>query len=102
MKFEHLASIQALKVMFEQVTSNLVQPYLLPLNKFIHIITSGFFLQSQDNSGLKSTANVLDPRKWIDERTLEKEEEECFNYDRLVFYLLDIKHIPLFLRNSLS
>ncbi|KAK9288932.1 hypothetical protein L1049_017403 [Liquidambar formosana] len=51
-KFENLASINALKVKYEQ---------------------------SLENCGTKNSANVLDPRKRIDERALEKEEEEYFN-----------------------
>ncbi|KAK4748487.1 hypothetical protein SAY87_015073 [Trapa incisa] len=53
-KFEYLASIYALKVNFEQ---------------------------SQDSSGSKSSGNISDPRKRIDERALEKEEEDYFNED---------------------
>ncbi|PKI40652.1 hypothetical protein CRG98_038907 [Punica granatum] len=53
-KFERFPTIQALKVKFEQ---------------------------SQDSSGPKSTGNVSDPRKRIDERALEKEEEDYFNED---------------------
>ncbi|KAK4742744.1 hypothetical protein SAY87_000745 [Trapa incisa] len=53
-KFEHLESLQAFKVKFEQ---------------------------SQDSSGSKSTGNISDPRRRIDERALEKEEEAYFNED---------------------
>ncbi|KAK4803026.1 hypothetical protein SAY86_001229 [Trapa natans] len=53
-KFEYLASIYALKVNFEQ---------------------------NQDSSGSKSSGNISDPRKRIDERALEKEEEDYFNED---------------------
>ncbi|XP_059646798.1 uncharacterized protein LOC132293356 isoform X2 [Cornus florida] len=53
-KFDNLASIQSLKVKYEQ---------------------------SLENTGVKSTINVLDPRKRMDERSLEKEEEDYFNED---------------------
>ncbi|XP_028790087.1 serine/threonine-protein phosphatase 4 regulatory subunit 3B, partial [Neltuma alba] len=53
-KFEYLASIQSLKVKYEQCL---------------------------DNGGPKSTVNVTDPRRRIDERALEKEEEDYFNED---------------------
>ncbi|KAG6664198.1 serine/threonine-protein phosphatase 4 regulatory subunit 3 isoform X1 [Carya illinoinensis] len=52
--FEYLASIHALKVKYEQ---------------------------SLENCGTKGTGNVSDPRKRIDERALEKEEEDYFNED---------------------
>ncbi|KAI9122934.1 hypothetical protein K1719_005823 [Acacia pycnantha] len=53
-KFEYLVSIQSLKVKYEQCL---------------------------DNGGPKSTANVTDSRRRIDERALEKEEEDYFNED---------------------
>ncbi|XP_052207459.1 uncharacterized protein LOC127811543 [Diospyros lotus] len=53
-KFENLTSIQSLKVKHEQ---------------------------SLDGSGVQSSINVVDPRKRIDQRALEKEEEEYFNED---------------------
>ncbi|XP_035548314.1 serine/threonine-protein phosphatase 4 regulatory subunit 3-like isoform X2 [Juglans regia] len=53
-EFEYLASIHALKVKYEQ---------------------------SLENSGTKGTCNVSDPRKRVDERALEKEEEDYFNED---------------------
>ncbi|CAL5346876.1 unnamed protein product [Camellia sinensis] len=37
--------------------------------------------QSLENSGPKSSIDVLEPRKRIDERALEKEEEDYFNED---------------------
>ncbi|KAM7484998.1 hypothetical protein LguiA_001007 [Lonicera macranthoides] len=51
-QFENLGSIQSLKVRYEQ---------------------------SLENSGMKSTRNMLDSRKRTDERALEKEEEDYFN-----------------------
>lgn len=42
-------------------------------------------MQSQDGSEPKSTGNISDPRKRIDERALEKEEEDYFNEDRFIF-----------------
>ncbi|XP_031743316.1 serine/threonine-protein phosphatase 4 regulatory subunit 3A isoform X2 [Cucumis sativus] len=52
-QFEHMASIQSLKVKYEQCL---------------------------DDIGTSGTAtNVLDPRKRIEERALEKEEEDYFN-----------------------
>ncbi|KAE9601491.1 hypothetical protein Lal_00040630 [Lupinus albus] len=54
LKFECLVSIQSLKVKYEQCL---------------------------DNGGTKDAANVVDPRRRIDERALEKEEEHYFNED---------------------
>ncbi|XP_073100604.1 uncharacterized protein [Elaeis guineensis] len=54
-KFEHLGSIQAFKIKYEQ---------------------------SMENCDTKNTATMVDPRKKIEERALEKEEEEYFNEDR--------------------
>ncbi|XVF38832.1 hypothetical protein REPUB_Repub20aG0136200 [Reevesia pubescens] len=53
-KFEYLASVHSLKVKYEQCL---------------------------ENSGTKTNVNALDPRKRIDERALEKEEEDYFNED---------------------
>ncbi|KAL4312578.1 hypothetical protein GQ457_01G030080 [Hibiscus cannabinus] len=53
-KFENLASIHSLKVKYEQCL---------------------------ENCGTKTNVNVLDSRKRIDERALEKEEEDYFNED---------------------
>ncbi|KAF4359941.1 hypothetical protein G4B88_028692 [Cannabis sativa] len=53
-KFEYLASIQSLKVKYEQCL---------------------------ETCGARSTVTVAEPRKRIDERALEKEEEEYFNED---------------------
>ncbi|KAK8572064.1 hypothetical protein V6N13_047686 [Hibiscus sabdariffa] len=53
-KFENLASVQSLKVKYEQCL---------------------------ENCGTKADVNVLDSRKRIDERAPEKEEEEYFNED---------------------
>ncbi|XVE82246.1 hypothetical protein DITRI_Ditri15bG0132600 [Diplodiscus trichospermus] len=53
-KFEHLASIHSLKVKYEQCL---------------------------EICGTKTYVNALDPRKRIDERALEKEEEDYFNED---------------------
>ncbi|XP_011010052.1 PREDICTED: serine/threonine-protein phosphatase 4 regulatory subunit 3 isoform X3 [Populus euphratica] len=53
-KFEHLSSIQSLKVKYEQCL---------------------------EQCGAKITGNILDPRKRNDERALEKEEEDYFNED---------------------
>ncbi|XP_026665626.2 serine/threonine-protein phosphatase 4 regulatory subunit 3B-like isoform X2 [Phoenix dactylifera] len=52
--FEHLGSIQAFKLKYEQ---------------------------SMENCDTKNGATMVDPRKRIDERALEKEEEEYFNED---------------------
>lgn len=43
-------------------------------------------MQSLENSETISPINVLESRKRIDERALEKEEEDYFNEDRQVFY----------------
>ncbi|XWS08505.1 hypothetical protein CRYUN_Cryun40dG0008300 [Craigia yunnanensis] len=53
-KFEYLASVHSLKVKYEQCL---------------------------ENCGTKMNVNALDPRKRIDERALEKEEEDYFNED---------------------
>ncbi|CAA2939525.1 serine threonine- phosphatase 4 regulatory subunit 3 isoform X1 [Olea europaea subsp. europaea] len=53
-KLENLSSIQALKVKYEQ---------------------------SLESTGMRSTASLLDQRKRIDERALEREEEDYFNED---------------------
>ncbi|XP_021906864.1 serine/threonine-protein phosphatase 4 regulatory subunit 3 [Carica papaya] len=53
-KFEYLTSVHALKVKYEQCL---------------------------ESSGPKSNANAIDPRRRIDERALEKEEEDYFNED---------------------
>ncbi|KAL0376373.1 UNVERIFIED_CONTAM: Serine/threonine-protein phosphatase 4 regulatory subunit [Sesamum calycinum] len=53
-KFENLSSIHALKVKYEQLL---------------------------ESAGTRSTATVLDQRKRLDERALEKEEEDYFNED---------------------
>ncbi|KAH7666622.1 protein phosphatase 4 regulatory subunit 3 protein [Dioscorea alata] len=54
MRFEHLGSIQGLRVKYEQ---------------------------SLESCDIKNGPNVTDPRKRIDERALEKEEEDYFNED---------------------
>ncbi|XP_065863785.1 uncharacterized protein [Euphorbia lathyris] len=53
-KFEHLGSIQSFRVKYEQCLENCVT---------------------------KNGGSTLDPRKRVDERALEKEEEEYFNED---------------------
>lgn len=53
-KFNHLASIHAFKVKYEQC---------------------------RENGEARGTINAVDPRKRIDERALEKEEEDYFNED---------------------
>ncbi|XP_011100785.1 serine/threonine-protein phosphatase 4 regulatory subunit 3 [Sesamum indicum] len=53
-KFENLSSIHALKVKYEQLL---------------------------ESAGTRSSATVLDQRKRLDERALEKEEEDYFNED---------------------
>lgn len=53
-KFNHLASIRAFRVKYEQ---------------------------SRENGEARNTINAADPRKRIDERALEKEEEDYFNED---------------------
>ncbi|KAG8636530.1 serine/threonine-protein phosphatase 4 regulatory subunit 3 isoform X2 [Manihot esculenta] len=53
-KFEHLASIQSFKVKYEQCL---------------------------ESFATKTSGSTLDPRRRIDERALEKEEEEYFNED---------------------
>ena len=84
-KFETLSSIHALKVKYEQVSSFLCD-----------ICTSSWWcsanetychLQSLENVGTASTGSLLDQRKRLDERALEKEEEDYFNEDRWVLLL---------------
>lgn len=94
MRFEYLGSIQALKVKFEQVTSDFANNLFDIMNLYT-LSAPGSFLQSQDSSGTKSTSIVSDPRKRADERALEKEEQEYFD-DRFIFYSLDIESIPFF------
>ncbi|KAI0504247.1 hypothetical protein KFK09_015197 [Dendrobium nobile] len=53
-RFEHLGTIQALRIKYEQ---------------------------SLENGDAKTTVNVANPRKRIDDRALEKEEEDYFNED---------------------
>ena len=52
-------------------------------------------LQSLENSGTRSSIDVLDSRKRIDERAVEKEEEDYFNDDRFFFYCFVIEILPL-------
>lgn len=42
------------------------------------------FHQALDSTGLRNHVSTSDPRKRIDERALEKEEEDYFNEDRYV------------------
>ncbi|KAM3338171.1 serine/threonine-protein phosphatase 4 regulatory subunit 3 isoform X1 [Capsicum galapagoense] len=53
-KFEKFSSINSLKVKYEQ---------------------------SLEDSGIRNVGSLLDPRKRVDERSLEKEEEDYFNED---------------------
>ncbi|KAG0482286.1 hypothetical protein HPP92_010370 [Vanilla planifolia] len=53
-RFEHLSTIQALRLKYEQ---------------------------SLETGDKKAIVNIVDPRKRIDERALEKEEEDYFNED---------------------
>nr|DAD38239.1 TPA_asm: hypothetical protein HUJ06_008880 [Nelumbo nucifera] len=66
-KFDYLGSIQALKIKYEQ---------------------------SLESCETRGPTNVVDPRKRIDERALEKEEEDYFNEDRLqlvkIIYVVSI------------
>lgn len=53
-----------------------------------HIVGSAYethcHLQSLESVGTTSTGTLLDQRKRLDERALEKEEEDYFNEDRWV------------------
>lgn len=89
-KFENLPSIQSLKVRYEQVRSipfsSLSTP---PQNQNSlsrnHLFVTRVYLQSLESSGMKSAPSMLDSRRRIDERALEKEEEDYFNEDRFIF-----------------
>lgn len=82
-KFEYLVSIQSLKVKYEQVFSS-----LLPSSDSAHWFDPFHVcLQCLDNGGTKGTATVTDPRRRIEERALEKEEEDYFNEDRYISFL---------------
>lgn len=47
-----------------------------------------------ENSETKSPINVLESRIRIDERALEKEEEDYFKEDRWVFTTMPIVSLP--------
>lgn len=52
-------------------------------------------LQSLESVGTTSTGSLLNKRKRLDERALEKEEEDYFNEDRfcVVYWLLGFKFV---------
>lgn len=45
------------------------------------------YLQFLESSGTRSAPTMLDTRRRIDERALEKEEEDYFNEDRCVLFM---------------
>lgn len=59
-------------------------------------------LQCLDNGGTKGIANVTDPRRRIDERALEKEEEDYFNEDRYISFLRTVGFRKFFTTNMES
>lgn len=82
-KFETLSSLHALKVKYEQVSSLLLccinAPHFGGSANETHCL-----LQSLESVGTASTGTLLDQRKRLDERALDKEEEDYFNEDRSV------------------
>ena len=76
-KFEYLVSIHSLKVKYEQVFSNLYLPVLTQAHSSDSRLCA--CLQCLDNDGAKGTAIMIDLRRRLDERALEKEEEDYFN-----------------------
>lgn len=85
MKFEYLVSIHSLKVKYEQV-------FPLAFAQFFSMyidLSLCVCLQLLDSSGSKVTANAVGSRRQIEERALEKEEEDYFNQDRCIFSFVD-------------
>lgn len=52
-----------------------------------------YHLQSLESVGTTSTGTLLDQRKRLDERALEKEEEDYFNEDRWVSIRLRVVYV---------
>lgn len=48
------------------------------------ILLNNVFFQCLESAGPKSTADAVDPRRRVDERALDKEEEDYFNEDRFI------------------
>lgn len=85
-KFEHLVSIHSLKVKYEQV---IFFTCMFSGHKFIDLSLHAW-LQCVDNGGTNAAA-VMDLRRRIDERAVEREEEErYFNEDRCISSFLTI------------
>ncbi|KAG5555234.1 hypothetical protein RHGRI_012688 [Rhododendron griersonianum] len=74
-----------LKYLVDTFWNQLVKFESLPAIHFLKVK----YDQSLENSETKSPINVLESRKRIDERALEKEEEDYFNEDRRVFTIFD-------------
>jgi protein phosphatase-4 regulatory subunit 3 len=77
--FQCLTSIQAFKVKYEQVLFLGLELYL---GKFCLYLFVTMCPQCLESAGPKSTSDAVDPRRRVDERALEKEEEDYFNEDR--------------------
>lgn len=79
--FQSLTSIQAFKVKYEQV---MVLGLDLSFGIICLYLCLTMSLQCLESAGPKSTADAVDPRRRVDERALDKEEEDYFNEDRFV------------------
>ena len=93
-KFECLASVHSLKVKYEQVfqfLTNFTSVTFRSRTSFIWLLC----LQCLETCGTKTNVNALDPRKRIDERALEKEEEDYFNENRYAFINRWVDTFPL-------
>lgn len=89
-KFEYLVSIHSLKVKYEQVFSYCIYAFLPKIYGYyeclLAVLRLHACLQCMDNDGTKGTAIMNNLRRRLDERALEKEEEDYFNEERYVCY----------------
>ncbi|XP_038723073.1 serine/threonine-protein phosphatase 4 regulatory subunit 3-like isoform X2 [Tripterygium wilfordii] len=76
-KFEYLGSIRSLKVKYEQVF--LADFLCIATAIRVFLVLTNSKLQCLENVGAKGSVNASDSRKRIDDRALEKEEEDYFN-----------------------
>lgn len=74
--FQCLTSIQAFKVKYEQVLLLGLDVYFGESCLYLCLT---LFPQCLESAGPKSTADAVDPRRRVDERALDKEEEDYFN-----------------------
>jgi protein phosphatase-4 regulatory subunit 3 len=92
-KFEHLASIHSLKVKYEQV---IFFPCMISGHQRVGLNLHAC-LQCVDNGGTNGAA-VMDLRRRIDERAVEREEEErYFNEDRYISSFLTTRFFLFFM-----